>query len=87
MVDSELTQEQLDALWSDLQAMSQLFRDQEMSKEQCGMYVHTMVTYSGFTFPFSQLRKAVHLACERYNEYGKLPPVRFIMDTIDPRGN
>lgn len=85
MVDSEMTQEQLDALWDDLQKMSYLFRGAEMGKEQSQEYILSLTTYSGFTFTFDTIRKAIKLARERFNVPGQIPTVRFIMDTIDNR--
>lgn len=85
-LDKKMTQEETALLVNDLHQMSMLFRDQPMSKDQLREYGSDLTNYFGFTYPFADLRKAIKLARQRFEEPGLvLPKVKFIMDMINPK--
>lgn len=88
MLASPPTDDQKALLIDDLHRMSVLFRDRPMSKEQLGEYCRTLCAYRGFPFSFDELRLALKLACERFEEPGEvLPKPKFIMDMINPKAS
>lgn len=85
---TQLDPADLRLLSSRLDAMKILFTETPFNDTHRHIFIDTLVSYKKiYKFTVEDLYKAIALTMQRWEQSGRLPTPRFVMDTIDPNAS
>ena len=86
MLNVPLTEEQRVTISEMIDDLAMDFLERLLDPRRKEIYIRTIVNYSAFGFTFEKLcQDAFPRTHERWNRPGQMPPVNFILGTIDAR--
>lgn len=80
-----LTTDALGTLSDKLDDLALLFLGDELDDRRKKAYVDTFCAFRAFPLTFEKLCIALDRTKERWEQAGRMPTPKFILDTIDPR--